>query len=287
MALPEHSLVIQSSTLDDSRLDHLAALCGATTLTRPSTHIARLNGVATDLPDSIATTCDEWGYDYAVVPSARRFDELGLIVSDMDSTLITIECIDEIADMQGIKDKVAAITERSMRGELDFAESLRERVALLAGLEESALERVWQERLTLTPGADALLAACKDAGVAFMLVSGGFTFFTDRLKQQLGLDYAYANQLEVAQGRLTGKVIGEIVDAAAKRRLLSQKRQELGLADHQVLAVGDGANDLAMLGEAGIGVAFHAKPVVRHQADIAINHNGLEGIVGLFAGAKA
>jgi phosphoserine phosphatase len=147
----------------------------------------------------------------------------------MDSTLITIECIDEIADMQGIKPQVAAITERSMRGELDFSASLRERVSLLAGLPESALEKVYQERLQLSPGAEQLLARCKENGIRFMLVSGGFTFFTERLKQQLGLDYAYANQLEVMDGKLTGRVVGDIVDAAAKQRLLIEKRSELGL----------------------------------------------------------
>jgi phosphoserine phosphatase len=186
----------------------------------------------------------------------------------MDSTLITIECIDEIADMQGIKPQVAAITERSMRGELDFSASLRERVSLLAGLPESALEKVYQERLQLSPGAEQLLARCKENGIRFMLVSGGFTFFTERLKQQLGLDYAYANQLEVVDGKLTGRVVGDIVDAAAKQRLLIEKRTELGLRPEQVIAMGDGANDLLMLGEAGVGVAYRAKPVVQAKADV-------------------
>jgi len=200
----------------------------------------------------------------------------------MDSTLITIECIDEIADMQGLKPQVAAITERSMRGELDFSESLKARVALLAGLPETALQRVYDERLQLMAGARELLAACREHGVKFMLVSGGFTYFTERLKAELNLDYCHANQLEIADGKLTGRIVGDIVDGAAKRQLLIAQREALGLSADQVIAMGDGANDLLMLGEAGIGVATHAKPVVRAQARYTLNHVGLDGIRHLF-----
>lgn len=277
------TLVIQSPRLDNRELQELANLAGASSIQQPSPDVARLEAANPASRDAISACCQTLGYDFAFVDSSLKLADFGLLVSDMDSTLITIECIDEIADMQGIKPQVAAITERSMRGELDFSASLRERVSLLAGLSESALEKVYQERLQLSPGAEQLLACCKENGIRFMLVSGGFTFFTERLKQQLGLDYAYANQLEVVDGKLTGRVVGDIVDAAAKQRLLIEKRTELGLRADQVIAMGDGANDLLMLGEAGVGVAYRAKPVVQAKADVAINIVGLDGVASLFA----
>ena len=220
--------------------------------------------------------------DYAVLPD-RNFADLGLIVSDMDSTLITIECIDEIAAGVGLKDKVAEITERSMRGEMDFAQSLTERVALLEGLDEGVLQSVYDNVLKLSPGAEYLIAECKRHDVKFLLVSGGFTFFTDRLQQQLGIDYAYANVLEIVDGKLTGKLKGRMIDAQAKADLLRQHREALGLTPEQVLAVGDGANDIPMLQAAGIGVAYHAKPTTEQHADVAVRFNGLEALRGLFA----
>ena len=277
------TLVIQSPRLDSKELQELAALAGASSFSQPTLESARLEQADPASRDAISACCQALGYDFAFVDSSLQLANFGLLVSDMDSTLITIECIDEIADMQGIKPQVAAITERSMRGELDFSASLRERVSLLAGLPESALEKVYKERLQLSPGAEQLLAACKQHGIRFMLVSGGFTFFTEKLKQQLGLDYAYANQLEVVNGKLTGRVVGEIVDAAAKQRLLIEKREQLGLRPDQVIAMGDGANDLLMLGEAGVGIAYRAKPVVQAQADVAINVMGLDGVSRLFA----
>ena len=219
--------------------------------------------------------------DFAVLPD-MDFGELGLIVSDMDSTLIIIECIDEIAACAGLKERVAEITERAMRGELDFEQSLRSRVALLAGLDERVLAEVYENVLKLSPGAEFLLDECKRHNVKFLLVSGGFTFFTERLQQRLGFEYQHANILEIENGRLTGRLKGRIIDAQAKADLLREYRSRLRLQPHQVLAMGDGANDIPMLKEAGIGVAYRAKPKAQAVADACINFGGLERVRGWF-----
>jgi phosphoserine phosphatase len=202
---------------------------------------------------------------------------------DMDSTLITIECIDEIADMQGLKPQVAAITEAAMRGELDFAASLTARVALLKGLDASALARVYEERLRISMGGERMLAAVQAAGLKTLLVSGGFTFFTERLQARLGLDYTHANVLEVEGGKLTGRVAGGIVDADEKMRTVQRVCADLGIDPQQAIVMGDGANDLKMMGIAGMSVAFRAKPVVRRQADVALNFVGLDGVITLLS----
>ena len=220
--------------------------------------------------------------DGAVLPDVA-FADLGLIVSDMDSTLITIECVDEIAAGVGLKDEVAKITEQSMRGELDFEQSLRKRVALLAGLDERVLEEVYENVLQLSPGAEFLLEACKRNDVKFMLVSGGFTFFTERLQRRLGLDFHFANVLEVENGKLTGRLKGRIIDAQAKAGLLREYRERLGLAPWQVVAMGDGANDIPMIREAGFGIAYRAKPKTEASADACVRFGGLERIRGWFA----
>ena len=220
--------------------------------------------------------------DGAVLPDVA-FADLGLIVSDMDSTLITIECVDEIAAGVGLKDEVAKITEQSMRGELDFEQSLRKRVALLAGLDERVLEEVYENVLQLSPGAEFLLEACKRNDVKFMLVSGGFTFFTERLQRRLGLDFHFANVLEVENGKLTGRLKGRIIDAQAKAGLLREYRERLGLAPWQVVAMGDGANDIPMIREAGFGIAYRAKPKTEANADACVRFGGLERIRGWFA----
>jgi phosphoserine phosphatase len=221
--------------------------------------------------------------DFGFVPSGQKLGSFGLLVMDMDSTLIAIECIDEVADLQGLKAQVAAITQASMRGEMEFAEGLRRRVALLQGLDEQALQRVYDERLRLSPGAEIMLKALQQRGIKTMLLSGGFNFFAERLKARLGLDYAYANTLEVANGKLTGKVLGEILDAQGKADWLVKIRDELGLKSEQVIAMGDGANDLKMMAQAGVSIAYHAKPVVREQAKYSLNFVGLEGVVNLLA----
>ena len=201
---------------------------------------------------------------------------------DMDSTLINIECIDEIADMVHLKPQVAAITESAMRGELDFATSLKKRVALLKGLDKIALNRVIDERLQPNPGAMEWIAACKANNIKTMVVSGGFTLFANHVKDLLGLDYAVANTLEIVDGKLTGQVLGDIVDAERKAQELANLRDQLGLKINQTLAIGDGANDLKMMQVAEVGVAYHAKPIVQQQATYALNFSGLDGIKNLF-----
>ena len=207
-----------------------------------------------------------------------------LIAFDMDSTLISIECIDEIADAVGRKAEVAAITEAAMRGEItDFKDSLRRRLALLQGVTLADMERVYSERLKINPGAAELIAACQRAGLKVLLVSGGFTFFADRVKARLGIDFARANELELEGGALTGRLVtqswGEICDGAEKRRTLLEMASLLGIAPGQCIAMGDGANDLPMMGAAGLSVAYHAKPKVREQAMVAIHSGGLDRLL--------
>jgi len=215
-----------------------------------------------------------------------RLRDFRLAAFDMDSTLINIECVDEIAAAAGRKAEVAAITEAAMRGEIaDYKASLRARVALLEGVAVARMEQVYAERLQLNPGAQALLTACKAAGMKLLLVSGGFTFFTDRIRDRLGIDYTRSNVLEVADGHLTGRMVdqpwGDICDGEEKRRMLLATCDRLGLKPAQAIAVGDGANDLPMMGAAGLSVAYHAQPKVRAQAMIAINTGGLDRLLEL------
>ncbi|MEF7615965.1 phosphoserine phosphatase SerB [Aquincola sp. MAHUQ-54] len=217
------------------------------------------------------------------VPPLRLAD-FKLIAFDMDSTLINIECIDEIADAVGRKAEVAAITEAAMRGEIaDFKDSLRRRVALLAGAPADALQRVFDERLRLNAGAEALVRTCQAAGLKTLLVSGGFTFFTDRVRDRLALDFTRSNVLDVADGRLTGRLVdqpwGDICDGEEKKRMLLATCAQLGIAPAQAIAMGDGANDLPMMRAAGLSVAYQAKPKVREQAMVAINEGGLDRLL--------
>lgn len=274
------NLVVQGADLETRWLKELAQLTAATAIEQITPQAFRLRDAHPH--DGVAAYCLERQIDYGYVPPGRRLADMRLFVTDMDSTLITIECIDEIADMQGLKPQVAAITEAAMRGEIDFCESLRRRVSLLAGLEERALQRVYDERLRLSPGAERLLTRLRQAGIKTMLVSGGFTFFTERIKARLGFDYAHSNVLEIEGGRLTGRVVGTIVDGSVKRAHLVEARAALGADRSQVIAAGDGANDLLMLGEAEVNVAYRAKPVVRAQAAYALNFVGLDGILNLF-----
>ncbi|MES2382901.1 MAG: phosphoserine phosphatase SerB [Pseudomonadota bacterium] len=217
-----------------------------------------------------------------------KLGDFKLIAFDMDSTLINIECVDEIADAAGRKAEVAAITEAAMRGEItDYKDSLRRRVALLKGVSVESMEGVYHERLKLNPGAAELVHACKEAGMKVLLVSGGFTFFTDRIRRELAIDYTRSNVLEVEDGLLTGRMVdqpwGDICDGEEKKKMLLDTCAMLGILPDQAIAMGDGANDLPMMGVAGLSVAYHAKPAVRAQAMVAINEGGLDRLLEIFS----
>ncbi len=211
-----------------------------------------------------------------------------LVAFDMDSTLINIECVDEIAAVAGRRDEVAAITEAAMRGEItDFKDSLRRRVALLRGVPESALATVYADRLRLNPGVQAFVAACQAAGLKTLLVSGGFTYFSERIRHRLGLDFARANVLEIAHGQLTGRLVerpwGDICDGNEKRRVVMEVCELMGIDPGRAIAVGDGANDLPMMSVAGLSICFHGKPAVREQAMISIEAGGMDRALELLA----
>ena len=275
------NLIIQGQEIQTPDLKQLAKLSSASGIESITQQAFRLRDARPESKATVEEYCASISLDYAFVPEQRSFADFGLLVMDMDSTLITIECIDEIADMIGVKPQVAEITESAMKGEIDFAESLTRRVALLKGLDESALQRVYDERLALSPGAEKMLEALKQHNIKSLLVSGGFTFFTERLKAKLNLDYASSNTLEIIDGKLTGKVLGKILDAQGKADALNKLRIELGLTKEQVISMGDGANDLKMMAEAGVSIAYRAKPIVRAQASYAISHVGLDGILNL------
>ncbi|ANN68052.1 phosphoserine phosphatase SerB [Bordetella bronchialis] len=280
-----HHLVIQSPALAAEHCEQVAALARAQGLHRLSATAARLLDVQHDEATrrEVRQWCEAAGVDHAFMPKGSALAQCKVLAMDMDSTLINIECIDEIAGVAGVKDKVAAITEAAMRGEItDFSESLRRRVALLAGQPAQALEQVYREKLRLNPGAEALIASARAAGIKILLVSGGFTFFTERLRERLGLDEAHSNTLEIQDGRITGRVLGDIVDAAGKAQRLRAFAQRHGAAPEQIIAMGDGANDLKMLALAGYSVAYHAKPVVREHTRFALNVSGLDGVLNWF-----
>ena len=233
------------------------------------------------VPQAVADEMRHHRIDFALLPDLA-FSDIKLIVCDMDSTFTISECIDEIAAAAGLREQVAAITERAMLGEMDFAQALHERAALLKGQPESLMEEVYENRFVITPGAEFLVEECRRHGVKFMLVSGGISYFAERLKERLGLDWAFANRLETQNGRFTGGITGKIIDAAAKQDLLQRFMQATGATRAQTVAIGDGANDIPMLQAAGIGIAYHAKPKTRTAADCCIDFNGLNAVRNLF-----
>ncbi|OLC65445.1 MAG: phosphoserine phosphatase SerB [Betaproteobacteria bacterium 13_1_40CM_4_64_4] len=276
-------LVIQAPDIDTPQIKQLARLAEADTITAlsgASTQAFRLSPARQRA--GVAELCAVADIDFGFVPDDQRLERVRLVAMDMDSTLISIECIDEIADMRGIKPEIAAITASAMRGEIDFRESLKRRVALLAGLDMAALSRVYDERLRLSPGAERMLAGFARAGAKTLLVSGGFTFFTDKLKARLGFDHAVASTLEIAGGRLTGRISGEIVDGEVKAAAFARLGRELKGDHGLIVAIGDGANDLPLLRLADVSVAYHAKPIVRAETTYAIDYCGLDAVLNLF-----
>jgi phosphoserine phosphatase len=284
-------LVLQGPAISSEALDTFKVVCTPERIAA-SAQWARCVGVRDD-PDTrraVAGLAAYWKLDTAFVDPSLRLGDFRLLAMDMDSTLVAIETLDELAAYAGKGAEVAAITEAAMRGEIaDYKESLRRRVSMLAGTDAALLQRVLDEKLVLNPGARELVRGCQRAGLKTLLVTGGFTFFTERLRERLGFDFTRSNELEIINGRLTGGVTGpagaDIVDADGKARALADACAQLGCSTGRAIAIGDGANDLKMMKLAGVSVAYRAKPVVQQQATYALNHARLDAVLNWFASA--
>ncbi len=280
-------LVIQGPALSPEALDTFKVICMPERITLYK-RAARCVAVRDDgeTRKAVQGLSDFWRLDSAFVDPSARLSDYRLLALDMDSTLVNIETLDEVAALAGKGEQVAVITESAMRGEVDYRESLRRRVSMLAGIDADLLARVYDEKLALNQGAAELVSECRHQGLKTLLATGGFTFFTDRIKAKLNIDYTRSNELEIADGRLTGKVTGphggEIVDAEGKARAVREACAEIGCATAKAIAIGDGANDLKMMQLAGVSVAYRAKPVVREQATYALNYSGLDGVLNWF-----
>lgn len=272
-------IILHCSDLDASQQQLIHSIINGDI--HPKREYALLETTANVTAQQLQDLRKQLPFDVNPLPEGFDSGQIRLLITDMDSTLINIECVDEIADFLGIKHQVAAITESAMRGEIDFGTSLRKRVSLLSGLDRHVLETVYRERLQLNPGAERLISGLKQAGIKTALVSGGFTYFTERLQQRLGFDYTLANRLEIEQDKLTGQVLGNIVDGTVKAGFLEQTCDALQISPSDSIAMGDGANDLLMMGIAGLGVAYHAKPAVQEKADVVLNHSGLDAVLHL------
>jgi len=276
------NLIIHGADVATPDLKALHRIVGGKDIERVGENAFRITQAHAADRAEVAEHCAKARLDWGFVAEGRALPDFALLAMDMDSTLISIECIDEIADFAGRKAEVAAVTASAMRGEIDWPESLRQRVKALAGLDESALARVHEERLKLNPGAEQLIAAARRCGLRTLLVSGGFTYFTDRVRDRLQLDHAYSNMLVVEGGKLAGSVTGPLVDAQGKAGHVRRLKEEMGIEAARVIAIGDGANDLPMMAEAGTSIAYHAKPVVRERATYSIDYGDLSGVLNLF-----
>ena len=280
-------LVIQGPGMSPEALDTFKVICMPERITlykRAARCVAVLDDAETR--KAVHGLSDFWKLDNAFVDSNMRLSDFRLLALDMDSTVVNIETLDEVAAFAGKGKQVAAITEAAMRGEIDYKESLRRRVAMLAGVDAALLTRVYDEKLALSDGAQQLVSECHRQGLKTLLATGGFTFFTERIVAKLNIDYARSNELEIIDGCLTGKVTGpngaEIVDAEGKAQAVREACAEIGCPTAQAIAIGDGANDVRMMQLAGISVAYRAKPVVREQATFALNYSGLDGVLNWF-----
>lgn len=287
--MPLKDLVVQGPRLSDQALDTFKVACAPRRIRLGPGH-ARCFEVPDDdeTRRAVQALADYWQLDVALVDPTLRLADFRVLAMDMDSTLVNIETLDEVAALAGKGREVAAITEAAMRGELkDYAESLRRRVALLAGADAGLLQRVLDVRLRVNPGAETLVAACRRAGLATLLVSGGFSFFTDRMQERLGFDRVRANEIGQVDGRLSGEVSGPagaaILDGEGKARALRELCAELGCGPERAIVIGDGANDLAMMAASGLSVAYRAKPTVRARATHALDHAPLDGVLHWFA----
>lgn len=279
------NLVVQTPALTGELIEQISAIAEASGVRRLGSTAARLLGVndSAEMRGEVLAWGERNQVDTAYIQTGTRLADCKVLAMDMDSTLINIECIDEIADFGGVKKEVASITEAAMRGEIkDFSESLIKRVAFLKGLSTDVLQSVYDQRLKLNPGAEQLISRAQQAGIRVLLVSGGFTFFTEKLKARLNLNAAHANVLESVDGKLTGSVLGRILDAQGKADTLKSFAEECGAQSHQIIAIGDGANDLKMLANAEYSVAYRAKAVVRAQARYALNVTALDGVLNWF-----
>ena len=276
------NLIVQGEDVATPDLKALHRIARGTAIERVSDDAFRITRADAAARGEVAALCAGAKLDWGFVDDGRKLSDFGLLAMDMDSTLITIEVVDEIADFAGRKAEVAAVTASAVRGEIDWLESLHRRVRVFEGLDEATLGRVYAERLRLNKGAEQLITAAKKNGVKTLLVSGGFTYFTDRVRDRLGIDYAYSNNLVVKDGKLAGAVVAPFVDAKGKVGHVERLSRELGIGRDRVLAIGDGANDLPMMRVSGTSIAYHAKPVVRAEASYALDYSGLDGVLNLF-----
>ena len=277
-------LLIQSSYSFESHLEEISEILNQVTASpyKLINDNAAIYDIRDDLSGDLKNQLDLKNIDFAILDNYKALNEFSLCVMDMDSTLISIECIDEIADMCGKKDDVALITKSAMMGEIDFSQSLIKRVSLLEGLGEEMLFKVIEERLKFNEGTQAWVKACRKNNVTTVLVSGGFDYFADYVKNKLGIDVAISNQLEIKDKKLTGKVLGRIVNDEVKAQTVRDFQSKLNIDRSKTIVIGDGANDLKMLAEAQYSIAYHAKPIVQEKARFKFNHSDFKGVLNLF-----